>query len=245
MGTGHGWAILQKIGPGGRRGHDETARPAVHWGDVSTEQRPPAKHLAPARRRKILAEPLGTARHVLADLEPGCELVCLTHGQFSIIHALEALLDYAAPARVTISTWSAAHADLEHAERLLVDGRIESIRFLVDRSFATRQPAYCATLRRLYGDDAIRTTRVHAKFATVRGGAWDFAVRTSMNLNENPRLELLEVSDDPTLADFLDGQVDDLFATVAAGDFAAGLVRVAPSVAPSAVEMGRRVRMGA
>lgn len=177
---------------------------------------------------------------MFADLPRGCEIVCLTHGQFSVIHALEALLAHTGPARVTISTWSAAHADLEHASRFLVDGRIDSIRFLVDRSFKTRQPDYCATLRRLYGDDAIRTTRLHAKFITIRGGGWALAVRTSMNLNENPRLELIEVSDDEALADFLDGEADAFFAEPA-GDFAAELPRAA---APAAVKMGRSVRVG-
>lgn len=209
---------------------------------MTDNTRTPAQHRADQRRRKIRAARTETAAEVFSGLERGCEVVCLTHGQFSIIHALEALLAHTGPADVTISTWSAAHADLEHAQRFLADGRVKSIRFLVDRSFATRQPEYCATLRRLYGDDAIRTTRLHAKFITIRSeSGWTLAVRTSMNLNENPRLELIEVSDDPMLADFLDAEVDALFESVPVGDFSADLKRVAP---PARVRMGRSVRVG-
>lgn len=200
----------------------------------------PAQHRAATRRRTIRAARHETARTVFADLAPGCEIVVLTHGQFSLIDALAAILERTGAADITISTWSAAHADLTHAHRFLADGRVRSIRFLVDRSFATRHPAYCATLRNLYGDDAIRTTRLHAKFATVRAGDWTLAVRTSMNLNENPRLELIEVSDDRALADFLDGETDRFFAEPP-GDFSAELPAAAP---PPSVQMGRTVRVG-
>lgn len=185
-----------------------------------------------------------SAKKVFEGLERGCEVVVLTHGQFSIIHAIEALLAHTGPADVTISTWSAAHADLEHASRFLQDGRVKSIRFLVDRSFATRQPKYCATLRRIYGDEAIRTTNLHAKFVTIRSETgWTLAVRTSANLNENKRLEMIEVSDDPMLADFLDNEVDQLFAQNRESDFGDGdMLDVTP---PPVIAMGRSVRVGA
>lgn len=69
----------------------------------------------------------------------------------------------------------------------------------------------------------MRSTRSHAKFVTLRNDDWNLAIRTSMNLNENERLELLEISDDPALADFLDGQVDQIFETVAPGDMLAAI----------------------
>jgi hypothetical protein len=150
-------------------------------------------------------------------IESGCEIVCLTHGQFSLVDALDALLRQTGSAHVSIATWTAAAADTERAEQLLRDDRIISMRWLVDRSFETRQPDYCATLRRLFGDAAIRTTRSHAKFATLRNESWDLAIRTSMNLNHNARLELIEVSDDPALADFLDAQFGEVFARQASG----------------------------
>lgn len=70
-----------------------------------------------------------------------------------------------------------------------------------------------------------------------------------MNLNENPRLESIEVSDDPVLAGFLLSVVDELFAEESVGDFRtksrpvlAGLEAVMPA---ERVEMGRGVAVGA
>jgi hypothetical protein len=164
-----------------------------------------------ARETRVIRT--ANARTALAGLDHATELYVLTFGQFSLLDAITAVLDLTGPADVTISTWTAAAADLTRAEEFLKDGRIRSLRFLVDRSFLTRQPAYARQLVRMFGDDAIRTTRTHAKFATIRNGTWDIAVRTSMNMNENPRLEHLEVGHDPVLTGFLTGIVDEIWAS--------------------------------
>lgn len=161
----------------------------------------------------------------------------MTFGQFSLIDALWAVLRQTGPADVSIATWTAAGADTTRAEQFLRDGRIRSIRWLVDRSFETRQPKYCATLRHLFGDEVIRTTRSHAKFATIRNSEWSLAVRSSMNLNHNPRLETFEVSDDPGLADFLDSMFDEIFDGQPPGVMNGELPRVTPM---ASIEAGRR-----
>lgn len=178
-----------------------------------------------------------SASQALAGFPRGGEWMVWTFGQFSLVDALWALLRQTGPADVSIATWTAAGADTTRAEQFLAEGRIRSIRWLVDRSFETRQPEYCATLRRLFGDDVIRTTRTHAKFITVRNESWDLAVRTSMNLNHNPRLEFIEISDDPVAAAYLDGVFDEFFAGQAPGVMNGEL----PPVRPLAgIEAGRR-----
>jgi hypothetical protein len=89
-------------------------------------------------------------------------------------------------------------------------------------------------MRRLFGDACIRTTRSHAKFATIRNDRWAIAVRTSMNLNENPRLENIEISDDPALCGFLESVADDLYADQPTGIFDGEL----PPAPPPAVAVG-------
>ena len=72
-------------------------------------------------------------------------------------------------------------------------------------------------MREFFGDDCIRTCRSHAKFATITNARWNLAVRTSMNLNHNPRLENMEISDDPDLCRFFTTIADEIFAEQAAG----------------------------
>lgn len=190
-----------------------------------------ASHRRSGVDRTVRAARAESARRAVGTLVPGAEVLILTHGQFSIIDALAAILDQTGPADVSISTWTAAAADLTHAERWVRSGRIRSLRFLVDRSFATRQPGYCQVLLDLFGPDAIRTTRTHAKFATVRNDSSALAIRTSMNLNANPRLETLEISVDVGLADFLDEQFS-LFFAAPAGDMNGALPTARRPVAP-------------
>lgn len=198
-------------------------------------------HQSSARRRSIRVCKSGSARDAIGSLRPGHEAFILTFGQFSAIDALMALLEQTGPAEVDVATWTAANADLDRMAQLLARAEIIKCRWLVDRSFLTRQPAYCRALRRLFGDGCIRTLRSHAKFMTIRNGQWNLAVRMSMNLNQNPRCENLEVSDDPALCGFLRSIVDEVFDECHEGDFGGGVpeLRRIPEVGRSGgVAMG-------
>ena len=151
------------------------------------------------------------AWQAIAGLEDGGAVFGLTKGSFSLIDLIRALLDLTGPAALTVSTWTAAKKEIDDAADLLRDGRITGLRWLVDYSFPRRQPAYCDALRERFGDDAIRVTKNHAKFAIVDNGSARYVLRTSMNLNKNARLEYFEVEDSPELADLLGGVVDEVF----------------------------------
>ena len=162
-------------------------------------------------KRDVRATKALNADAAIGDLTPGCEIFILTYGQFSLIDAVAALLRKTGPADVLLSTWTAGNVDLSKAADLLDGAEILSFRMIVDRSFLTRQPGYCRKMIELFGLNCLRTWRGHAKFAVIRNEKYTLAVRTSMNLNTNPRLENLEISDDPKLADFLTLIADDLF----------------------------------
>ena len=177
-----------------------------------TDTRKATTHRSAPRKRTIRLAKEVAARDAIGTLERGCELFILTFGQFSLIDILGALLEQTGPAHVTISTWTAGIRDTAKAAWFVEQAKVLSMRFLVDRSFLTRQPAYCAAMRRHFGDACIRTTRTHAKFMTLRTDEWTLALRTSMNLNENEQLENLEISDDPALCQFLESVADEIFA---------------------------------
>lgn len=202
------------------------------------------------RRAPISPKVAATANAgaALADWGRGLTTSVLTFGQFSLFDAIMAVLDRTGPADVDLATWTAGGADVERAAAQLEDGRIRSVRLVVDCSFPTRQPGYTATMLRLFGPESIRTIRTHAKYCVVRNDAWSVVIRTSMNLNSNPRLEWIEVTDDPALADFLTAVTDDIFAENPPGSHGvvkpisdtalAGLQHIRPA---STVHMGHGV----
>jgi hypothetical protein len=153
-----------------------------------------------------------SAANAIGDLYKGCEIFGLTKGDFSMIDVLRHCLSHTGPADVTIGTWTAAHADVKQAERLLSDGRINSFRMLVDRSFPSRQPGYFKQVLQAFGKDAIRMARFHAKFLLIRNEEWDLCVRTSMNLNMNQRIENYEISDDVEMCGYMEQIVETHFA---------------------------------
>lgn len=141
-----------------------------------------------------------------------------TTGDFSLLDLVLVLLDTAGPSEVTVETWSAGLYDMEVLNRFVSSEQITSFRLILDVSFrnnkgnrATDGTGYAAVLEDVFGLDAIRTTRTHCKNVVVRGGAHDFAVLSSANLNENKRAEWFVVTNDPGLVAFTSRVADELF----------------------------------
>ena len=57
------------------------------------------------------------------------------------------------------------------------------------------------TFQQRYGVDSIRVTKNHAKIATVVGNDQAYCIRGSMNLNSNPRMEQVDISEGDGAAD--------------------------------------------
>ena len=165
------------------------------------------------RKRKIIADGCATAADMIGPLERGCEIFGLTGGQYSFIDILEHCLNHIGPAHCMIATWTASYANIEKALRFTSDNRILSCRWLVDRSFMSRKPELCKHLVDVFGKDCIRTASSHAKFLLLWNDDWHLVIRTSMNLNQNPRVEDFEISDDKALLDYMRGLCEIVFAS--------------------------------
>jgi hypothetical protein len=131
-----------------------------------------------------------------------------------LIDALSVILDQVGPADVVVSSWTAADAHLEEAAGMIESMNILSFRMIVDRSFRGRQPGYYDHMTRLFGPECIRAIRSHAKFMVISNENWKIVVRTSMNLNENPRFENIEISEDGEFVKFMLEIVDAIFREV-------------------------------
>lgn len=167
----------------------------------------------PIPKREIMdLRRIECATQAVAGLErDGMELFGLTKGQFSLTDMIEAILAKTGPADLSISTWTAANGDVSRMLELLGTGSIRSCRWLVDLTFMRRCPQLTAEIRAKFGANAIRVTKTHAKFCTIVNDEWQIALRSSMNLNQNPRLESFQVGHDPELCQFLSQVLDDVW----------------------------------
>jgi len=167
----------------------------------------------PIPKREIMdLRRIQSATEAVAGLErDGMELFGLTKGQFSLTDMIEAILEKTGPADLSISTWTAANGDVSRMLQLLSSGAIRSCRWMVDLTFMRRCPQLTAEIRAKFGADAIRVTKTHAKFCTITNDEWQIALRSSMNLNQNPRLESFQVGHDPVLCQFLSQVLDDIW----------------------------------
>lgn len=172
------------------------------------------KHRRPTR---LLRDGIRSAADLIGDVGRGERVCGVTAGQFSLIDLIHHLLDLSGPADVVISTWTAGVKDAEHAKRAQRTGRVKSMIWIVDRSFISRQPMYAERLVALYGDDAIRVTRTHAKFVIIDGPERRFVVQSSMNLNQNKRMESFDITEGDDIADHYLALVDAILETAVPG----------------------------
>ena len=172
--------------------------------------------LAPAVRRRRgksrqVVSAVGPAAAVIGHIEKGVEITGITNGQFSLIDILEHVLAEIGPADVLISTWTMGIYDAERCEAFCKNGAIKGIRWLVDPSMFGRRPELSGKLLKAFGPDAFRAVNNHAKFATLMSDRYAVAIRSSMNLNPNNRMENFDITEGPQLALFFNALADDIF----------------------------------
>lgn len=141
-------------------------------------------------------------------LPRGGRIIGLTAGQFSFLDLVAAFLERTGPATLRLATWSLAERDVEELAKMKDAGLLLSARLFVDAGLPRYQPKACEAMRRAFGSDAICGAHLHAKCAVLSGDGWRIAIRTSMNLNRNPRWESFDIDDSPEIAGFLDEHFD-------------------------------------
>ena len=126
----------------------------------------------------------------------------ITCGNVSKIDILEHCMNQVeGKVQVLISTWTVAGYDMRKLKEFCNNDKINDIKFIVDQSFAARQPLFCAELQDLFGKDVIRFQKSHAKLFLIIGENKKICCFTSMNLNENKRFENYVVYCDGNIVD--------------------------------------------
>jgi hypothetical protein len=152
-----------------------------------------------------------SAREAIGGLDHRKEIYGFTKGQFSLLDLLNAAIEQTGPVRFSLSTWTAARHEIQALAKLRDEGQLLSMRWLCDLTFVRRDPEAAFLVRKTFGMDAIRVAQVHAKFALFENDDWRLVLRTSMNLNMNPRFEDFTLAHDPPLADWLKTILDEIW----------------------------------
>jgi hypothetical protein len=153
-----------------------------------------------------------TAMEAIAGFDQDVEIFGFTKGQFSLLNLIQAVFSFTGPAHLSLSTWTAASHEIESLAAMQQRGDILGQRLLIDFSMARREPALTAQLREKLGRQNIRVAQTHSKFCLFQNADWKVVLRSSMNLNMNPRNEDFTLAHDPELATFLNSILDEIWA---------------------------------
>ena len=149
-------------------------------------------------------------KSVIGKITKGCEIFGLSKGQFSIVNIIEEVLNQVGSSDVILSTWTAANYDITKVKCLSDNGLINNISLILDRSAKTKVGGDNFELLESYFPRRIHITNTHAKFVMIKNDNWNIVIRTSMNLNENKRLENFEISDCSILYNYLSDICNDI-----------------------------------
>lgn len=140
-------------------------------------------------------------KQAIGDIYKNMEIFGLTKGQFSFINLIQELLKQTGKAKVIIASWTVGNADITFIEDFIKDALIEDFILIIDSSFKNRQSNCFESIQKK--GFKVFETKSHAKFALIFNEDWKITVNTSMNLNENKRIENYQISDDDSLFNYL------------------------------------------
>ncbi len=149
---------------------------------------------AATRRRTTARETFTSAKDAIGPITDDTNGFLLTRGQFSMLDMVLHALDELGPAAVSIWTWAIADYEVEAMAGLMADQRVTTARLIVDRSAEQRNADIIAQWRTLFGTEAVRVCKNHAKIARVWTTERRVLLRGSMNLNFNPRFEQADIT---------------------------------------------------
>lgn len=152
-----------------------------------------------------------TAAESIAGFDKDVEIFGFTKGQFSLADLADAVIAKIGKCEMTISTWTAANTDITKIMELIESGSITSAKWLIDISLQRRFPQLAMRIKEVFGEDAIRIAKNHAKFMILKNDQWQVVIRTSMNLNFNPRFEDFTIQNSPALCNFMETIIDEIW----------------------------------
>lgn len=164
----------------------------------------------------------GAARRAIEGLSPGVDIDVLTYGQFSLIDLWEAICAELGPGHIFACTWAIGRDESERIMASMRKGGYLSARLLLDRAVTTVTFGLMARgqgkeLEETAGVE-LRTSRVHAKSLLYDvPGRGSVIVRTSMNLNYNPRTEFASISMDPATVEWWRAEMEHIWAHASPG----------------------------
>lgn len=133
-----------------------------------------------------------------------------SNGSFSLVDVIDYILEKTGSSEISISSWVASKASIDHIIDFLESNRLSKFRFLMDSGFQrTRRPLY-DFIKKEFGE-CIALTQNHCKFTVIRNENYNFVIETSANLNKNNRLENFRITEGKEYCDFFMKTFNDIF----------------------------------
>ena len=152
-----------------------------------------------------------SAARCIGPITKGCDVFGLTKGDFSMIDILRHIAREIGPCRLDVGSWTASPADIIELKRMITGGSVTELRLILGDGFPIFERKGYEVILAEVGRARVRFARFHAKYALLENDNFSIALRTSMNLNMNRRIESYEISEGSGIGNYLRGIADHHF----------------------------------
>lgn len=159
-------------------------------------------------KHRCVGTPADILSKHLGQIHQNEEINYWSFGRFAQHDLLFYLLKQTGPAHVEVATWSICMEAMERILRMVADGSILSIRFILDPRVKVRNPQ---PLQILIKNFPYVLTACHAKVTLIHNESWNLSVVTSQNMTRNPRMERGIISTSPEIFQFDQEVFNDTF----------------------------------
>lgn len=155
-----------------------------------------------------LAARQSKCQEVLGEIRQGMCLHLVSMGDWSAHDMILHALDFTGPAELWFSTWSISEDAFRKIVRAKNAGLIREIHGIADWRCTT----WSGDAIQLVKEQADRFAMVpaHAKLYVLRSDKWGVVIQSSANMTNNPRIETSIITEDPELADWHIGWIDEV-----------------------------------
>lgn len=146
----------------------------------------------------------------LGVIERGVNKHFYTRGAFDLVQLVLYILKQTGPADVVISSYSISESTLKTLRKMVDQGEITHIRFLIDNRVRSISPKPFDVMVHSF-PGCYRCLALHAKVALISNSEWKISVIGSQNATHNPKLERGIIHTDPNIYAFDEEILNDEF----------------------------------
>ena len=145
----------------------------------------------------------------IGSIHPNTNIHRILDGTWSLYELVDYVIDTTGPVDSFITSFSISEAAICTFHQMLEDGRIKSLRCLLDNSLRKTKTSLLFFLHNCGAD--LRLSLNHSKIILLYNNNWTISINASANMSRNRRIEAMVLSSEASTFNYYHAELSKLF----------------------------------